>query len=55
MINFGINDIDTIMSAGREVVSVMFCDMVIWQSGNFRTSDGFIFQTADNNTFNVKE
>lgn len=25
----------------------------LWESGNFRTADGYIFVTADNMTFNV--
>ena len=38
-----------------EISASYYGERLVWQAGNFRTADGFIFQTADNKVFNVKE
>lgn len=48
------NDIISIVQNGRDIIETRVGLNLVWQAGNFLTSDGGIFQTSDGDTFNVK-
>ena len=48
------NDIISIIQNGRDIIETRVGLDIVWQAGNFLTSEGGIFQTPDGDTFNVQ-